>query len=117
VLDLRGSRLRRARPAREDRLYGYSLSPTILARLGVERSEFEPIRQAMLECDVERAVGMVTPSMMRIGVVGSAQDLLPRLRHLVKLGARHLSFGPPLGPDPMEALEVLGREVLPHFRE
>jgi 5,10-methylenetetrahydromethanopterin reductase len=97
--------------------YGYSLSSTILARLGVERSEFEPIRQAMVDGDVERAVAMVTPSMMRIGVVGSAQDLLPRLRHLVKLGARHLSFGPPLGPDPMEALEVLGREVLPHFRE
>ena len=32
------------------------------------------------------------------------------------MGARHLSFGPPLGPDPLEAIEALGREVLPHFR-
>jgi 5,10-methylenetetrahydromethanopterin reductase len=98
--------------------YGYSLSPTILARLGLTRADFEPVHEAMTnDGDVERAVGLVTPSMTRIGVVGNAQDLLPRLQHLVRLGARHLSFGPPLGPDPMEALEVLGSEVLPQFRE
>jgi 5,10-methylenetetrahydromethanopterin reductase len=98
--------------------YGYSLSSTILARLGVERTEFEPIREALVvDRDIERAISMVTPGMLRIGVVGTAQDLLPRLEHLVQLGARHLSFGPPLGPDPMEAIEVLGRDVLPRFRE
>ena len=31
------------------------------------------------------------------------------------MGATHLSFGPPLGPDPLEALRVLGREVIPYF--
>jgi 5,10-methylenetetrahydromethanopterin reductase len=97
--------------------YGHSLSSTILARLGVERSEFEPIRRAMIDGDVRRAMAMVTPSMLRIGVVGTAEDLLPRLDQLVQLGARHLSFGPPLGPDPMEAIAVLGRDVLPRFRE
>jgi 5,10-methylenetetrahydromethanopterin reductase len=97
--------------------YGYSLSSTILARLGVERSEFEPIRRAMVDGDVEHATALVTPAMLRIGVVGTAEDLLPRLDHLVQLGARHLSFGPPLGPDPMEAIDVLGRDVLPRFRE
>jgi 5,10-methylenetetrahydromethanopterin reductase len=29
---------------------------------------------------------------------------------------RHLSFGPPLGPDPLRAVELLGREVLPALR-
>ena len=98
--------------------YGHSLSPTILSRLGLSRADFEPIRQALtVDRDAERAMAMVTPSMLRIGVVGTAEDLLPRLEHLVRLGAQHLSFGPPLGTDPLEAIEVLGRDVLPCFRE
>ena len=40
-----------------------------------------------------------------------------RLGGLVEAGVRHLSFGPPLGPEPLAALELLGREVLPAFRE
>ena len=59
---------------------------------------------------------MVTPAMLKIGVVGTANDLIPRLEGLVAMGAKHLSFGPPLGPDPLRAIELLGREVLPHFR-
>ncbi len=51
-----------------------------------------------------------------IGLVGTAADLLPRLDGLVRLGVRHLSFGPPLGPDPLDAIERLGRDVLPHFQ-
>jgi len=48
--------------------------------------------------------------------VGGAPDLIARLEPLVAAGARHLSFGPPLGPDPLRAVELLGQEVLPHFR-
>jgi 5,10-methylenetetrahydromethanopterin reductase len=96
--------------------YGHALSGRILARLGVARAEFEPIERAMMvDRDPERAMAMVTPQMMRIGVVGSAEDLIPRLEGLVAAGARHLSFGPPLGPDPFEAMDVLGRHVLPRF--
>jgi 5,10-methylenetetrahydromethanopterin reductase len=97
--------------------YGHALSPLIMARLGVERAEFEPIRQAMMiDREPERAVALVTPAMLRIGVVGTAAELIPRLEQLVDLGATHLSFGPPLGPDPFEAIAILGSEVLPHFR-
>ena len=98
--------------------YGHALSDTILNRLGVKRSEFEPIRKALhVDRDPERAIAMVTPEMLRIGVVGTAEDLLPRLEGLVRLGARHLSFGPPLGPDPFAAIEVLGRDVLPRIKQ
>jgi 5,10-methylenetetrahydromethanopterin reductase len=97
--------------------YGHALSPLILAALGVERAEFEPIQHAiMVERDVNKARALVTPAMLRIGVVGTASDLIPRLERLVAMGASHLSFGPPLGPDPLAAIELLGRDVLPHFR-
>jgi 5,10-methylenetetrahydromethanopterin reductase len=96
--------------------YGHALSPLILTRLGVERAEFEPIQAALARGDSDEAAALVTPAMLRIGVVGSTADLMPRLEHLVALGARHLSFGPPLGPDPLQAIEMLGRDVLPRFR-
>jgi 5,10-methylenetetrahydromethanopterin reductase len=96
--------------------YGHALSPLILERLGLSQADFTPIEQAiMVEHDPLKARGMVTKAMLRIGVVGTAQDLLPRLERLVQMGARHLSFGPPLGPDPLEAIAILGGEVIPHF--
>lgn len=96
--------------------YGHALSDQILARLGVARAEFEPIaRAAQAENDMAKARALVTEPMLKIGVAGAARDLIPRLEGLVAMGATHLSFGPPLGPDPLEALRVLGREVIPYF--
>lgn len=97
--------------------YGYSLSPTIYEALGVAREEFAPIYQAAsAENDLARARAMVTPAMLRIGIAGDAHALIERLEALAALGVRHISFGPPLGPDPAIALEVIGRQVIPHFR-
>lgn len=97
--------------------YGPSLSDLILRRLGVARSEFAPIAVALQrDGDLPRAKALVTDAMLNIGIAGTSRDLIARLEGLVAAGARHLSFGPPLGPDPLAALEVLGREVLPHFR-
>lgn len=96
--------------------YGHALSSLILSRLGVERAEFSPIQEALRAGDADGAAALVTPAMLRIGVVGTASDLLPRLKGLVEMGAKHLSFGPPLGPDPEAAILSLGREVLPKFR-
>jgi len=97
--------------------YGHALSPLIWDRLGVTQADFQPIeRAAMSDNDLPRAAQMVTPEMLKIGVVGSPQDIIKRLEPLVAQGVRHLSFGPPLGADPLEAIEVLGRDVLPYFK-
>ncbi|HEY3060788.1 MAG TPA: LLM class flavin-dependent oxidoreductase [Chloroflexota bacterium] len=96
--------------------YGHALSPTILRRLGLTKEDFAPIQERMQAGDAAGAAELVTQDMLRIGVVGTAHELLPRLQHLVNLGARHLSFGPPLGPDLFQAIKVLGSEVLPRFR-
>jgi len=97
--------------------YGASLSPLILERLSLTRDDFVAIDRAVHhERDMDKACSLVDERMMRIGVTGKPQDLIDRLEPLVEAGARHLSFGPPLGPDPLEAVRLLGREVLPYFR-
>lgn len=96
--------------------YGHSLSPLIWQRLKLTREDFEPVRHALtVEQDEEKAVALVDDRMLAIGVVGSAKDVIARLEPLVAAGAKHLSFGPPLGPDPLAAIELLGTRVLPHF--
>jgi 5,10-methylenetetrahydromethanopterin reductase len=97
--------------------YGHALSPMILARLGLTPDDFTSIEQAMMvEREVEKACRLVDERMLRIGVVGRPEDLIARLEPLVEAGVRHLSFGPPLGPNRLAAIELLGHHVLPHFR-
>lgn len=97
--------------------YGHALSPMILDALGLSLDDFAPIERAvMVDRDMDRACALVTDKMLRIGVHGRPAALVERLRPLVEAGVRHLSFGPPLGPDPLKAVELLGRHVLPAFR-
>jgi len=96
--------------------YGHALSPLIYERLGVTREDFRPIEHAlMVERDEDKAAAMVDDRMLRIGVVGDVDEVVARLKSLIALGATHISFGPPLGPDPLKAIELLGKKVLPQL--
>jgi 5,10-methylenetetrahydromethanopterin reductase len=96
--------------------YGHALHPEIYSALGVAQEEFRPIEQAMMvEQDEEKAIGLVDERMLRIGIVGGPREVIERLEPLVAAGAQHLSFGPPLGPTPLHAVQLLG-QVIRHFR-
>jgi 5,10-methylenetetrahydromethanopterin reductase len=55
--------------------------------------------------------------MLSLGIAGDATEVIARCRVLYTIGARHLSFGPPLGPDPVAAIGLLGSQVLPALRD
>ncbi len=95
--------------------YGSAMNETLLADLGLSRSDFEPVSRALVEeRDEARAIDLVTDDMLKIGVVGESSEIIERLEPLVAAGATHLSFGPPLGPDFGEAINILGA-VAHHF--
>ncbi|HUG15423.1 MAG TPA: LLM class flavin-dependent oxidoreductase [Thermomicrobiales bacterium] len=97
--------------------YGHALSPLIFDRLGLSGDDFRGTERALMtERDPLKARGLVTERMLPIGIVGTPADLIARMETLVAMGVRHLSFGPPLGPDPLAAVVAIGREVIPHFR-
>lgn len=97
--------------------YGHALSPLIWERLGLTREDFAPLEHAMMvENDAEKAKSLVTKTMLKIGIIGTSADLTAKLEKLVEMGLNHVSLGPPLGPDPLKAVEIIGREVLPKFR-
>ncbi len=55
--------------------------------------------------------------MLSLGIAGDAADVIARCRAAARRwGREHLSFGPPLGPDPVAAIGLLGEQVLPALR-
>jgi 5,10-methylenetetrahydromethanopterin reductase len=96
--------------------YGHAMSPMILENLGLTRTHFTEIeRVVMVENDIKKAKKLVTEPMLRIGIAGTTHDLIRRLEDLVRLGVKHISLGPPLGPDPLAMIRAVGRDVLPYF--
>lgn len=107
-----------ARAALADKVayYGPSFAPYLLARAGLSPRDFEPVRAALASGGPRRARDLVTDPMLALGIAGDAEEVLARCLGLVRSGARHVSFGPPLGPDLLAAVEILGRRVLPALR-
>src|SRR5256884_198345 len=102
-----------ARAALAEKLayYGPSIPAEVLAPAGLRPQDFGPA--AALAHGGQAAAGFIDDRMLALGVAGDAADVLARCRALRRLGARHLSFGPPLGPDPAAAIRLLGEAVLP----
>jgi 5,10-methylenetetrahydromethanopterin reductase len=96
--------------------YGPSFSRHLLERASISAVDFEPIELAISQGLSERAADLVTAAMIRLGVSGSAEMVTARCAGLVAMGANHISFGPPLGPDVEQAVRVLGRDVAPALR-
>lgn len=96
--------------------YGASFSPYLLARAGLSLEDFAPIQAAMNAGRPAEATELVSDQMLSLGIAGGAQSVLQRCLGLVASGATHVSFGPPLGPDPLSAVDLLGTQVLPGLR-
>lgn len=96
--------------------YGPSFAPYLLERAGIAPAEFGPVQAAMSSGNLDAAIALITPAMLRLGITGGGDEVIARCRSLVAQGAQHLSFGPPLGPDPLQAVEVLGRTIIPALR-
>ena len=96
--------------------YGPSFSSDLLERASLSRADFAEIETALSAGQGGRAAELVTREMLDLGIVGTASDLTARCAGLITAGARHISFGPPLGPDIDQAVKTLGREVIPELR-
>jgi 5,10-methylenetetrahydromethanopterin reductase len=97
--------------------YGTAFAPYLLERAGLVARDFAPAAAALAAGDRAGAVALVTPAMLRLGIAGTPDDVVERCRGLLDAGATHLSFGPPLGQDPVAAVALLGEGVVPELRK
>ena len=97
--------------------YGHAMSDLILEQVNLTRDDFKEIeRLAMQENDIESAKKLITDEMLQMGIAGTSKDLIQRLEILTNFGVNHISLGPPIGPDIVSAIELIGQEVVPYFR-
>jgi 5,10-methylenetetrahydromethanopterin reductase len=97
--------------------YGPHLAPDMIRRVGLTSEGFNPIKEAISERDYEKAKSLMTDEMAQIAVYGTPDDCLDRLEDLADRGLKHVKFGPPLGPNPREAIRLMGEEIIPQLKE
>lgn len=99
--------------ARQIAQYSGSLSPRALADEGFDPEEFQMVQKVVLDDGLDAGAESVSDAMLTLGVYGGPTEVLDQIEHLASLGAGHISFGPPLGPDINRALTTFGTHVLP----
>jgi 5,10-methylenetetrahydromethanopterin reductase len=102
--------------ARHIATYSGSLAPAALEANGLDPAEFRHTQDLVDQGREQEAVDSVTDSMLELGIVGSADDVIEQCGQLIDAGVRHISFGPPMGPDALGALRLIGEKVLPVLR-
>ena len=96
--------------------YGPSFAPYLLERAGLTLDDFAPVTAELRRAGPAAAARLVTPAMLQLGIAGGPDEVVARCTWLLDHGARHVSFGPPLGADPAAAVRLLGEQVLPALR-
>jgi 5,10-methylenetetrahydromethanopterin reductase len=64
----------------------------------------------------DEAAGLVTDQMTDLAIRGTPQDVIRRIESIAAMGITQVSLGGPLGPDPAEAIRLMGEKVMPYFR-
>lgn len=96
--------------------FGRFLADPALATVGLSSGDFDEIRALHDEMRTDEAAGRVTDDMLRLAIVGTPADVIVRIESLASLGVTQVNIGGPLGPDPAEAIALMGTAVIPHFR-
>jgi 5,10-methylenetetrahydromethanopterin reductase len=99
----------------------YFRDPAQFEAIGIDPEEVAPVAEAYrLALGLEVAASRVTDSVLkRAGLViaGTPDECIESFRELRQnleaLGFDHLIFGVPVGPNMQEALDLLGKEVIP----
>lgn len=85
--------------------------------IGLTAERISRITDAARSRGLDHAQELVPDEAVRaFSMTGTPAEVIPQIEEMVDVGATHIAFGPPLGPDFDEALQLLGEEILPRFR-
>lgn len=92
------------------------LEERALASIGLTRADLAPLRALVETGRLDDAAAAVTSPMFKLAITGAPENVVERLAALGELGVTHVSLGGALGPDPRDAIRLLGERVLPALR-
>ena len=96
--------------------FGPYLEDHALETIGLRAADFAPLRELVDAGRMEEARDHVTPDMLRLGIAGTPAEVIAQIDELAEAGVNEVNLGGPLGPDPEEAIRLMGEEVIPAFR-
>ncbi|MDZ4731530.1 MAG: LLM class flavin-dependent oxidoreductase [Xanthomonadales bacterium] len=96
--------------------FGWALEASALATIGLVPDDFAPIKVLIDAGDYARAESLVTDDMCRLALSGTPRQVIEQIERLADLGVTQVNLGGPLGPDPAEAIRLMGEQVIPYFR-
>jgi len=96
--------------------FGPYLEERALATLGLAPADFSEIRALVDAGRLDDAAALVTPEMLRLALVGSAEEAGERIVALRDAGVTNVSLGGALGDDPREAIRLVGEIIAPVCR-
>jgi 5,10-methylenetetrahydromethanopterin reductase len=97
--------------------FGPYLEERALATIGLAPGDFSELRSLVDAGRLDDAAALVTPEMLRLALVGSAEEVGERIAALRDAGVTNVSLGGALGDDPREAIRLVGEVVLPMCRD
>ncbi|HZW57717.1 MAG TPA: LLM class flavin-dependent oxidoreductase [Nitrososphaerales archaeon] len=93
------------------------LEEKMISRTGITSEEVEQISRLLSQKKYEQAVEKVSDKMLDLAIYGTPQQCITRLESMLKEGATGISIGGPLGEDPSEAIRLIGKEIIPAFKD
>lgn len=96
--------------------FGPYLEKRALATLGLAPADFSEIRRLVDAGRLDDAAASVTRDMLRLALVGTAEEAGERILALRDAGVTNVSLGGALGDDPHEAICLVGKVIAPMCR-
>ncbi|HWE63088.1 MAG TPA: LLM class flavin-dependent oxidoreductase [Chloroflexota bacterium] len=96
--------------------YGHYLRDDMLAPIGLRQADLAPLGARWTAGDHAGAEAMVQGRMFDLAILGTVEDVRPRLLRLAAQGVTQINVGPPLGPDPRRTIALLAERLIPELR-
>jgi len=87
--------------------------PDVIKRHGIPEEDYTRLTSAFKE-GFKQAIETVTDDMMSaFSIYGTPDDCIEQIHELVGAGVTQIVVGSPIGPDRMEAIKFVGKEIIP----
>ncbi len=96
--------------------FGPYLEAPALACIGLTPEDFTLIGEHLDAGRYEEAENCVTDDMYKLALAGTPKEIISQIERLAEQGITQVNLGGPLGPDPEEAIRLMGEEVIPYFQ-
>jgi 5,10-methylenetetrahydromethanopterin reductase len=97
--------------------YGPGFQEFRLNTIGLTRKDMAPIGEAVKKDGIEAGKKLVTEKMLGMAVHGTPDECISKLEELQRKGVTNFALGAPLGQVPEKAIELIGKKVIPYFRD